>query len=52
MRLFEYANKYGHPVTILQLIGEARRLVVACGADPAHAGGLQKLAPRLLKAPL
>jgi hypothetical protein len=34
----EYANKYGHPVTIRQLIGEARRLAVACGADPAHAG--------------
>ncbi len=34
----EYANKYGHPVTIVQLIKEARRLAMACGADPAHAG--------------
>ena len=48
----EYANKYGHPVTIVQLIGEARRQALACGADPAHVGGLQKMAPRLHKAPL
>ena len=35
---FVYANKYGHLMTIRQLIGEARRLAVACVANPAHAG--------------
>ena len=49
---FEWLDKYGHPVTIVQLIGEARRQALACGADPAHVGGLQKMAPRLHKAPL